>query len=57
MKAYRTSIAVLSAIFVVLGFVLLFRTAMLGGGVVGFVVGALFIGLGAGRLWILRVKR
>jgi len=56
-KAYRTSIAVLSAIFVVLGFVLLFRTAMLGGGVVGFVVGALFIGLGAGRLWILRVKR
>ena len=57
MRAYRTSIAVLSAIFVVLGFVLLFRTAMLGGGVVGFVVGALFIGLGAGRLWILRVKR
>ncbi|MGZ4395077.1 MAG: hypothetical protein ACXVZ2_06930 [Gaiellaceae bacterium] len=57
MRAYRTSIAVLSAIFVVLGFAILIRTALLGGGVVGFVFGALFIGLGAGRLWILRVKR
>jgi hypothetical protein len=56
-KAYRISIGVLSAIFVVLGFALLLRTALLGGGVVGFVFGALFIGLGAGRLWILRVKR
>ena len=57
MRAYRTSIGVLSAIFVVLGFAILFRTALLGGGVVGFVFGALFIGLGAGRLWILKVKR
>ncbi len=56
MKAYRTSIAVLSAIFVVLGFAILIQTARAGGGV-GFVFGALFIALGTGRLWLLRVKK
>jgi len=55
-RAYRTSIAVLSAIFVVLGFAILFRTARAGGGV-GFVFGALFVALGAGRLWLLRLKK
>jgi hypothetical protein len=54
-RAYRTSIAVLSAIFVVLGFAILFRTAAAGGGV-GFVFGALFIALGTGRLWLLRKR-
>ena len=56
MRAYRTSIAVLSAIFVVLGFAILFQTARAGGGV-GFVFGALFIALGTGRLWLLRLKK
>jgi hypothetical protein len=56
MRAYRTSIAVLSAIFVVLGFALLVQTARVGGGV-GYVFGALFIGLGTGRLWLLRLKK
>lgn len=56
MRAYRTSIAVLSAIFVVLGFALLFQTARAGGGV-GYVFGALFIALGTGRLWLLRAKK
>ncbi len=56
MRAYRTSIAVLSAIFVVLGFAILFQTARAGGGV-GFVFGALFIALGTGRLWLLRAKK
>jgi dipeptide/tripeptide permease len=55
-RAYRTSIAVLSAIFVVLGFALLFQTARAGGGV-GYVFGALFIALGTGRLWLLRAKK
>jgi hypothetical protein len=55
-KVYRTSIAVLSSIFVVLGFALLFQTARAGGGV-GYVFGALFIALGTGRLWLLRLKR
>ena len=57
MRAYRTSIAVLSAIFVVLGFAILFRTASGGGGAVGFIFGALFIALGTGRLWLLRAKK
>ncbi len=56
MRAYRTSIAVLSAIFVVLGFAILVQTARAGGGI-GFVFGALFIALGTGRLWLLRVKK
>ncbi len=56
MKAYRRSIAVLSAIFVLLGFALLFQTARAGGGV-GYVFGALFIALGTGRLWLLRAKK
>jgi hypothetical protein len=55
-KAHRTSIAVLSAIFVVLGFAILVQTARAGGGI-GFVFGALFIALGTGRLWLLRAKR
>ena len=53
MKAYRTGIAVLSAVFVVLGFALLVQTARAGGGV-GYLFGALFIALGTGRLWLLR---
>jgi hypothetical protein len=56
MKAYRRSIAVLSTIFIVLGFAILFQTARAGGGV-GFIFGALFIALGTGRLWLLRVKK
>jgi hypothetical protein len=55
-RAYRTSIAVLSAIFVVLGFAILIQTARAGGGV-GFLFGALFIALGTGRLWLLRLKK
>jgi hypothetical protein len=54
-KAYRTSIAILSVVFVLLGFGILIRTAIAGGGV-GFVFGALFIALGTGRLWLLRKR-
>ncbi len=56
MRAYRTSIAVLSSVFIALGFVLLIRTAFAGGGI-GFLFGALFIALGTGRLWLLRNKK
>jgi hypothetical protein len=41
-------------VVIVLGFAILVRTAYDGGGVVGFVVGALFIALGSGRLYLLR---
>lgn len=59
MKAYRTGIAILSAVFVVLGFALLVQTALTHGGGVkqGYLIGALFIALGTGRLWLLRGKK
>jgi hypothetical protein len=50
MSLYRTSVVVFSVAFVAIGIVLLVRTALEGGGVVGFLVGGLFIALGAGRL-------
>ena len=45
---------VTQVLLVVLGFALLVRTAYEGGGLVGYVVGALFVALGAARLFILR---
>jgi hypothetical protein len=48
--AYRVAVAVFSIAFVVIGFALLVRTALEGGGVVGFILGGLFIALGVGRL-------
>jgi hypothetical protein len=50
MSVHRIAVVVFSVTFVVLGFALLARTALEGGGVVGFLVGALFVALGAGRL-------
>ena len=50
MKHYRNAVIVLSLAFVVIGFALLARTAVEGGGAVGFLLGALFVALGAGRL-------
>jgi hypothetical protein len=54
MKAYRLAVVAFSIVFVVLGLALLVRTAAEGGGVVGFVLGALFVTLGAARLTIER---
>lgn len=54
MRAYRVAVLVFSLLFVAIGFALLVRTAAAGGGVVGFVLGALFVALGAGRLTIER---
>jgi len=44
----------LAAAIVVLGFGLLVRTSLSGGGTSGFVIGALFVALGSGRLYLLR---
>ena len=57
MKAYRWSIVVFSVLFVLIGVALLVRTAAEGGGVVGFLLGGLFIALGVGRLTIERQRR
>jgi hypothetical protein len=53
-RAYRTTVAVLATVFVLLGFAILVRTALLGGGPVGFVIGCLFVALGSARMWLLR---
>jgi hypothetical protein len=51
---YRRSVLLFGLLAVGLGFAILVRTALEGGGVVGYIVGALFIALGAARLYILR---
>ena len=54
MRAYRGAVAVLALTFVGIGVALLAVTAANGGGVLGFVLGGLFIALGVGRLTLLR---
>ena len=54
MTFYRGAVAVLALLFVGIGIALLAVTAAHGGGVLGFLLGALFIGLGVGRLTLLR---
>jgi hypothetical protein len=49
-KAYRTAVLVFSTVFVAIGLALLVRTAAEGGGLVGFLLGGLFVALGVGRL-------
>jgi hypothetical protein len=50
---YRGAIAVLAVTFIGIGVALLAVTAAHGGGVLGFVLGGLFIALGVGRLTLL----
>ena len=54
MTLYRGVVAVLALVFVGIGIALLAVTAANGGGVLGFLLGALFIALGVGRLTLLR---
>jgi hypothetical protein len=54
---YRRIAAGLALAIVVLGFGLLVATAWRGGGVSGFVIGALFVALGSGRLYLLLRRR
>ena len=53
MRLYRRAVAVLALLFVGIGIALLAVTAAEGGGVVGFVLGGLFVALGVGRLVLL----
>ena len=53
-RAHRIATAIFSVTFVCIGFALLITTAVHGGGVFGFVVGALFIAAGTARLYLLR---
>jgi hypothetical protein len=51
-KYYRYMVYVFGGIFVVLGWVILLRTALGGGGSTGYLFGALFIALGTGRIYL-----
>ena len=51
---YRRSIYVFSGVFVLIGLALLVITVINGGGLVGFVLGALFVALGVGRIQLER---
>ena len=53
MRFYRGVVIVLAVTFVGIGVALLVVTAAEGGGVLGFLLGGLFIALGVGRLTIL----
>ena len=51
---YKRSVLVFGVIAIGLGIALLAETAAAGGGTVGYVLGLLFVGLGAGRLYLAR---
>ena len=57
MNLYRGGIAVFGLLFVGIGVALLVVTTVHGGAVFGYLVGVLFIGLGLGRLYLLRARR
>ena len=56
MKPYSVAVAVFSVLFVSIGVALLVRTAAAGGGLVGYVLGALFIVLGVARVTLERKR-
>ena len=57
MKLYAGAITLFALTFVGIGIALLAVTAANGGGVLGFVLGGLFIALGVGRITLLRRGR
>jgi hypothetical protein len=56
-KFYRYSIAVFAVTFIALGIALVAVTAAGGGAAFGYLLGVLFVALGAGRLYLLRKPR
>jgi uncharacterized membrane protein HdeD (DUF308 family) len=53
-RVYRRVVLAFGLVAIALGFAILVRTAYEGGGVVGFVVGVLFVALGTARIHLLR---
>jgi hypothetical protein len=56
-KAYRLGVAAFAVVFMGIGVALLVVTSARGGGAFGYVMGVLFLALGAGRLYLLRSRR
>ena len=57
MSFYRGATALFALAFLGIGIALLVVTAVRGGGLVGYLLGVLFIALGVGRLYLLRARR
>lgn len=57
MSLYRGATALFALAFLGIGIALLVVTAARGGGLVGYLLGVLFIALGVGRLYLLRARR
>jgi hypothetical protein len=51
---HRLAVTVLALALVVLGLLMIVRTALLGGGSFGFLFGVLFVAAGGARLYLLR---
>jgi hypothetical protein len=51
---HRRSAVVFGLISIGLGLALIIQTALQSGGTVGFLLGVLFLGLGCGRLYLVR---
>ena len=56
MTSYRALVAIFAVLAIALGIAIFVETAIYGGGV-GYLLGFLFVALGAGRLYLLRRKR
>jgi hypothetical protein len=56
-SVYRAGVALFGVAFLGIGIALVVVTAIRGGGVVGFVLGVLFVAAGLGRLSLLRRHR
>lgn len=56
MKPYSVAVLVFAVLFVAIGVALIVRTTAAGGGVAGYVLGALFIVLGVARFTIERKR-
>ena len=57
MRAYRYGIVVFAVVFIGIGVALMVVTAARNGGALGYLIGGLFLALGAGRLYLLRSRR
>jgi hypothetical protein len=56
MSWYRGAVLAFGAVFVAIGIAILVVTALNGGGVVGFVMGGLFLALGVARIQLERTR-
>lgn len=56
MSFYRLSITITSLALIVLGLAIVVRTLLAGGGVVGLLLGPLFVLAGLGRLYLMRPR-